>query len=436
MEQWQSANGGNDAKRRNLLYSEWTMSGNKRKRDDMDNTTRRRSSHSFPPPLVNENGQIGFLHNLLTGNGNSSSNNNNNGGEPQQLANHPPHSDDDRLCTLVSAYSTQYPQVVSWSDVFGRTPLFWACKNSNSVPTSVIRLLLVANPPAMCQPDFSGRTPLGMLYHSSKAASVLSMVLEQDPSLAMTRSIHFHCATTRDGTILVDSRYDALSKIPLLLQLCESAPLKRLFASSKSFDDSAAAPLPTATTISTQSKKMDRDDEATLLWSKLLITLRAAYCHEFDHSISLGATAKVVPELHMALRLKLPALVIFHLCRRYPEQISIPMSSTGRRDQGAAYSSTMIRPLHFVLTHCAFAQSPRVANLIQIMTSHYPQALAEQIRIGNLHNNRMLPGGVWPLHQALKSGFTWYTGIRHMVAMMPEILLYSTLRGLKIIKSL
>jgi len=325
---------------------------------------------------------------------------------------------------------------VQWPDVFGRLPLFWALRRGVSV--KVFELLYIAHPPALREMDFGGEAPLDLLFHPSKDASYLAQVLEHDPSLAMTTAF---------------PAKDVLSKTPLILRLCATMSMKRICASSLATGSlppqQRRQPVVGLGNINTSNNTNGEEDAQT--WKRFLLTLRAAYRHEFIGSEDSRPLSSV-PELHMALQLHLPALALQHFCHLYPKQVSIPMVLRQRRRTAAATRQTTslqeMWPLDYILTNPTFVQTAksmtRISSVIRGMIQVFPDAVKQPISIlpsSKLHDEDWEDEGrnfgtpferdqrhdneallIWPLHAALRSGYTWSTGIREMTTLAPEIL--------------
>ena len=218
-------------------------------------------------------------------------------------------------------------------------PLFYALKRACNL--EVFMALFDHFPGAVLEKDFCGDLPLYLLFHPSKDVRMLQYVLSQRPSLALFQENTF-------------------SGQPLVKNIC--------------------APWSTQTKLSRND--VESDEVLKNRWTKLVLTVRAAYAHAKGQKQNSN-----IPQLHVALEMACCSpVVLCQFIEMYPEQVSMPIGIDG------------IFPLHYFLaTHNVTKGSDRViSRLIQT----FPQACKECHR------------GRFPLQIALSSGYTWSSGIR------------------------
>jgi hypothetical protein len=173
---------------------------------------------------------------------------------------------------LILAHLRRYPSSASFIDSYGRTPLFWAVKRG--IAEEAIRRLYQASPASILAVDICGETALDLLVlPKTENHTILEWLLDQDSSLAMTRSHSF-------------------SGMSLVRRVCGR------WALSNTFDG------------------MER----------VCLTVRAAHRHSFSSLFDTTSTTKpsaVVPLLHMAMELSLPSFVLHRISQARPDELRL-----------------------------------------------------------------------------------------------------------------
>ena len=183
--------------------------------------------------------------------------------------------------------------------------------------------------------------PLYLLYHSSKDHRILEYVLKADSSLAM------HTENTFSAQTLVN-------------RLCTPWTSKQFSFCPESLESNVIL--------------QDR-------WTKMVLTVQAAYAHTMGKN--LGSHSK--PELHVALELECPPMIICHFVRVYPQQASILMEGKD------------CYPLHYILSEYDLKEIPEV--LIETLVDIFPQA------VSHTYQQEL------PIHIGVSNGLNWKAGL-------------------------
>lgn len=243
----------------------------------------------------------------------------------------------------VQEYLSKYPAASQAVDVYGRTAIFYALKRS-CAPV-IVDLVFQAHTDGLTKRDFLGESGLFLLYHPTKNVQILASCLQKQPSLALYKSNSFAASSLLDTVCIPWMTLDQ----------------------SLSLDDAA--------------------------WTKLVLTVQAA------HRALKGCCTITNQELHMALELQLPAAVVYHFTRLYPEQARRPMVRCQE-----------LLPLQYVVSNPDYIGSKECDALVRQLVHAYPDAAAATLQ----------PDASYPLHVGLSNNLGWLKGLEEIAFAYPD----------------
>lgn len=289
----------------------------------------------------------------------------------------------------VKALIAAYPKAARKRDAEGSSPLHFAC-HYGVRSTEVLQVLIGAYPAAIQRRDVYGRSPIWHAVEKKASIEVLTLLLEQDASMALLPLVPAISQRRRSNSNEMTYRAMRYSKASAELAAAsnERAPTKKATIPS--------TPLGLAWKQATYMNAHRRNSGGKK-WDKAVLLLEAAY-HDAMVKKGLLESSKSQGQslLHAALALScyIPSDVVPLILQRSPEQAS-EQDAFGRLPLAVAVSSPCLTK----------------KNILATLIDANPKAASTPDANGRL-----------PLAQAIESGFEWSEGIDLLVKAYPEAL--------------